>query len=151
MGDSSTSPKDRVILVVDDDPVVLNLIETYVQLEGFQCVTAVDGRDAINKLKSAQQSPDLVITDLMMPNEGGYELLRNLQAEGHSRLPVFVITASKLDQTTIQMIRTEANVVEFVPKPIPRANFVTALHRQLKTVPQAPQSDGGLNDRRYKL
>ena len=140
-------PSSKLVLIVDDDALVLDLLQTYVSLEGFQVVTAENGRDAMDKIRA--KAPDLIITDLRMPKEGGYELLRSLQASGNGRIPVIVVTASKLDQSTIEMIRGEGNVVEFVVKPIPRALFIKTMHRHLKTAPKADDADRrGINDER---
>ena len=103
------------------------------EMEGFRVISAVDGIDASIKLQSIV--PDLIITDQMMPGQGGYEFLRGLQAAGSARIPVFVITGSKLDNSTFQLIRQEANVVEFFTKPLKVMPFMTAVHKCLKTAP----------------
>lgn len=139
------APADKLILVVDDDENVRMLIEMSATTEGFQVVTAVDGLDAGKKLES--KTPDLIITDLMMPGQGGYEFLRTLQAAGNGRIPVFVVTGSMLDSSTINMIKQEANVVEFVSKPIRMSAFSASLHKHLKTKPPAIQRSRGINDR----
>lgn len=128
------APKDKLVLVVDDDDGIRDLIEMTASGQGFQVVTAVNGLDAAKKL--AERSADLIVTDLMMPGQGGYEFLRSLQAAGGASVPVFVVSASQLDSSTIQMIRQEANVVEFIPKPIRMPAFVAALHKHLKTAPR---------------
>lgn len=127
-------PATKLILVVDDDEAVRSFVEMTVMGGGFQVVTAVDGKDAQEKL--AARAPDLIVTDLMMPGVGGYEFLRSLQAAGSGRIPVFVVTGSTLEDSTIKMIRGEANVVEFIPKPIRVPVFVAALHKHLKTAPR---------------
>lgn len=129
-----TPPGEKLILVVDDDETVRSFLEMSASLQGFRVLTAVDGLDAAAKLES--QSPDLIITDLMMPGQGGYEFLRSLQGGKSGRIPVFIVTGSALDDSTIKMIRAEANVVEFVAKPIKMAKFVSALHATLKTQPR---------------
>ena len=144
------APSSKTVLIVDDDPVVLSLLEMYVKLEGFNVALATNGKEGTAKCKA--KMPDLLITDLRMPGEGGYELLRNLKAEGSDPIPVFIVTAaaSTLDDSTISMIKAEANVVEFVHKPIPRVKFAAALHRHLKTKPNPAPPDagaGGINDR----
>lgn len=128
------SPADRLILVVDDDETVRGFLEMSASVQGFRVITAVDGLDAGVKL--AAQAPDLIITDLMMPGQGGYEFLRSLQGSSTGRIPVFIVTGSALDDSTIKMIRAEANVVEFVAKPVKMAKFVAALHKTLKTAPR---------------
>lgn len=141
------APSEKTILVVDDDDNIRSLIEMTAGMEGFKIVTAVNGLDAAKKLETLE--PDLIITDIMMPGQGGYEFLRGLQASGHSRIPVFVVTGSALDTSTIGMIRQEANVVEFVNKPIRMVTFIATLHKHLKTAPagSAASTGRGINDR----
>ncbi len=126
-------PATKKVLVVDDDDGIREFIDMCVTKAGFKTATAVDGRDALKQL--AADKPDLVVTDLMMPGIGGYEFLRALQAEA-GRVPVFVVTASALDDSTIALIRQEANVVEFFRKPLKVTQFVAALHKHAKTAPR---------------
>lgn len=128
------APGEKLLLIVDDDATVRSFLEMAAGLQGFRVLTAVDGLDAGVKLEA--QAPDLIITDLMMPGQGGYEFLRSLQGAAMGRIPVFVVTGSALDDSTIKMIRAEANVVEFIAKPVKMAKFVAALHRTLKTAPK---------------
>ncbi|MCR4295037.1 MAG: response regulator, partial [Elusimicrobia bacterium] len=118
------APGEKLILVVDDDETVRSFLEMSAGLQGFRVLTAVDALDAGAKLES--QTPDLIITDLMMPGQGGYEFLRSLQGSSNGRIPVFIVTGSALDDSTIKMIRAEANVVEFVAKPVKMAKFTAA-------------------------
>jgi CheY-like chemotaxis protein len=104
-------------------------------MQGFQVVTAVNGLDATEKLTA--RVPDLIVTDLMMPGQSGYEFLRSLQAAGNGRIPVFVVTGSSLDDSTVAIIRQEANVVEFIAKPVKIGGFNAALHKHLRTQPKA--------------
>ncbi|MFI5362153.1 MAG: response regulator transcription factor, partial [Elusimicrobiota bacterium] len=129
------APSEKLILVVDDDDSVRSFIEVCAMSQGFQVVTAVDGLDATEKLSA--RAPDLIITDLMMPGQSGYEFLRSLQAAGNGRIPVFVITGSVLDSSTIALIRQETNVVEFIPKPVTLVKLIAAMHARLRTAPKA--------------
>ena len=133
-GPALADPSSKMILVIDDDETVRSFLEMSAQLQGFQVVTAVDGNDGGAKL--AARAPDLILTDLMMPGQGGYEFLRSLQGSGNARIPVFIVTGSALDDSTIKMIRAEANVVEFVQKPVKMSKFIAALHNTLKTQPK---------------
>jgi len=128
------APGEKLLLIVDDDETVRSFLEMASSLQGFRVLTAVDGLDAAAKLEA--KIPDLIITDLMMPGQGGYEFLRSLQGSATARIPVFVVTGSALDDSTIKMIRAEANVVEFIAKPVKMAKFVAALHKTLKTAPK---------------
>jgi CheY-like chemotaxis protein len=136
-GPKLAQPSEKLVLVVDDDENVRSFIEMSATMEGFQVVTAVNGLDATAKLE--KRSADLIITDLMMPGQGGYEFLRSLQAAGTGRIPIFVVTGSSLDSSTVAMIRQEANVVEFVSKPINITKFIGDLHKHLKTMRASPR------------
>jgi len=132
--DECEDPSTKTILVVDDDEDVRSFLETILEMDGYKVQMAGDGKEALAKVQ--QKAPDLVITDLMMPDAGGYEVLRGLQASENSRLPIIVNTARQLDASTEDMIRAEANVVEFLHKPISIAILQSILFRILKTRPK---------------
>lgn len=140
------SPADKLVLIVDDDPLIRDLLELALSGAGFKVLLAVDGLDAAKKLDAHE--PHIILADLMMPAQGGFEFLRSLQGTPAGRLPVIVVTASSLDASTIAMIRQESNVVEFVNKPIRMNQLLAAVHKQLGTKPSssAPVTRG-LNDR----
>lgn len=139
------APAEKLILVVDDDEGIRELVAVAAGAEGFKVAAAVNGLDAAAKIETRE--PDMIITDLMMPGQGGYEFLRGLQASGNGRIPVIIITGSTINSSTIAMIRQEANVVEVFAKPIRMAPFISLLHKHLKTAPVAKVSTRGLNDR----
>lgn len=130
---SFAAPGDKFILAVDDDEGIRALVEMIAKSEGFQVVTAVDGLAAAALIEN--RAPDLIVADLMMPRQGGYEFLRGLQSSGNGRVPVIIITGSSLDASTIAMLRQEANVVEFLRKPIRAAALSSSLHKYLGTAP----------------
>jgi len=81
------------ILVVDDNPDKLQLIEAALNLAGYQVTTATDGIEALAAIESYQ--PDLVITDVMMPNMNGYELAERIRANPVTKfIPVIMQTAA---------------------------------------------------------
>jgi len=131
-------PGTKLILVVDDDEDVRSFLETILEMDGYQVQTAADGKEALAKVQA--RAPDLVITDLMMPEAGGWEVLRGLQGGENSRLPIIVNTARQLDASTEEMIRAEANVVEFLHKPISVATLQGMLWRILHTRPKSKKA-----------
>jgi diguanylate cyclase (GGDEF)-like protein len=81
------------ILVVDDNPDKLGLIEAALRLAGYNVTTAGDGEEALSALESYQ--PDLVITDVMMPRMNGYELAQRIRANPATKfIPVIMQTAA---------------------------------------------------------
>ncbi|MBI5239057.1 MAG: response regulator [Elusimicrobia bacterium] len=142
-------PKDKRILVVDDDENIRGLLELGARQEGFAVATAVDGAEAARKIPEFR--PDLIVTDLMMPAQGGYELIRSLQGTDHGAVPVIVITGRKLDDSTKEMFRREGNVIQVLAKPLSLNAFTLALHQILRTQPPQGQRSRGLNERRPGL
>lgn len=144
MAEGAGNPADKLILVVDDDPLIRDLLELTLGGAGFKVVLAVDGNDAAKKLDALE--PHLIITDLMMPGQGGYEFIRTLPGAGAGSTPVLVVSASALDASTIAMIKQEANVQEFFSKPIKMNALILSIHKLLGTAPLETASRG-LNDR----
>jgi len=131
---SSSSPNDKLILVIDDDNNIRAVLTMCLTMAGFRVITAVDGLDAATKLE--RKPPDLIVSDLMMPGQGGYDFLRTLSGLGGGHAPVFVVTGSSLDASTINVIMSESGALEFFKKPVKMPDFIAAVHRHLKTIPQ---------------
>ena len=88
---------EKRILVVDDEPDVRNFLATCIEDAGFQIETAVDGQDAMEKIKA--NKPDLMTLDMVMPRHSGIKLMRKLrQNEEWADIPVIVITAHAQDE-----------------------------------------------------
>lgn len=102
------------ILIVDDEPFNVDYLEQ--ELEGSDCeiVTAVNGRDALDKIQS--EVPDLILLDIMMPIMDGFEVLSHLNADTSTRdIPVIVISASSDLQSVVKGIQMGAE--DYLPKP----------------------------------
>ncbi|MFH1725037.1 MAG: response regulator [Elusimicrobiota bacterium] len=126
-------PKDKLVLIVDDDESLLDLLEHMVKKEGFRFERASDGQEALRKIDA--QTPDLIILDFMLPGIGGFEVLKELQMGDARNTPVLVITGRRIDRETVEMVRQESNVREYMEKPIKPAVLGALLHRILKTRP----------------
>jgi DNA-binding response OmpR family regulator len=101
----------RKILVVDDKKELRTLLKQYLSQEGFEVVSASDGRDAL--FVARQEKPDLIILDLMMPEMGGYEFLRTYNREADT--PTIILTA-KLEESD-KVLGLELGADDFVTKP----------------------------------
>lgn len=81
----------RRVLVVDDDPLIQQIVTTVLDLESFEVVVATDADEALRVL--AADRPDLVVSDVMMPGTDGFELCRAIRADDHlAYLPVILLT-----------------------------------------------------------
>lgn len=130
---SETDPAAKLVLLVDDDESLLDLMDHMVRKEGFRTDRAEDGQEALRKVEAL--NPDAIVLDFMLPGMGGYEALRELQARGFGQIPIMVVTGRAMDGKSIEMVRQEPNVKEFLQKPVRPAMLTAALHRMLGTVP----------------
>ena len=67
------------ILVVDDDPVILQLLQVNFEMEGFTVITAADGQEGVDRTRADR--PDVIVSDVMMPSKSGLELVAELKAD----------------------------------------------------------------------
>jgi len=136
-------PKNKLVLLVDDDESILELLEYVVKKEGFKVERAADGQEALRKAEALH--PDAIVLDFMLPGLGGFEVLKNLQLGDCRDVPVIIVTGRRIDRQTVDMVRQESNVREFLEKPIKPAVLSAMLHRMLQTRPPEikPASDVG--------
>ena len=88
---------EKRILVVDDEPDVRNFLSACIEDAGFNVETAVDGVDALEKIK--ENMPDLMTLDMVMPRKSGINLMRTLRNNDEwGKIPVIVITAHAKDE-----------------------------------------------------
>jgi adenylate cyclase len=112
-GPGEAEPRAR-ILIVDDEPMNVDLLEQELELLGHDTLPAGDGAEALDVL--ARQPVDLVLLDVMMPRLDGYEVLRRIKADPTLRhLPVIMISA--LDQLTSVVRCIELGAEDYLPKP----------------------------------
>lgn len=124
---------DKLVLIVDDDEDIRLLLEILVKKEGFKTETAGDGEEALYKIRHTP--PDIILLDLMLPKLGGLEIVRELQTEETTKIPVIIITGRYMDRSTSDTIRQESNVRDFIEKPIKPQIIAALLHKLLKTQP----------------
>jgi DNA-binding response OmpR family regulator len=121
--------KSARILVVDDDPVILRLIEVNLDLEGFEVDTADRGEDAIARARDT--SPDLIILDLMMPEMSGWEIAERLQEDDKTKgIPLVFLSARTQDEDRRR--GEELGVAGYVTKPFDPAELVSTIRRLTK-------------------
>lgn len=125
-------------MLVDDDESILQMLRATIEMEGFQVRIARDGRNLVEK--AIEYTPHLIVTDLMMPGGGGYEVLRALQGgETTRKTPVIMITGHVLDDSTKSLMRQEPNLVCLLEKPIRPERILREIHRVLNTMTSEEQ------------
>lgn len=109
------SPGACKILIVDDEPKVIEVISYHLERDGYQVISASDGEQALGCI--ASDAPDLIITDVMMPKIDGIQLCRRVKEDvGTHFIPVIMVTARGSRQTRLQGIEVGAD--DFVDKPV---------------------------------
>ena len=102
------------ILVVEDDPVILDLLAVNFELEGYTVVRAVDGEDGLATARRFR--PAAVVTDIMMPKRSGLDLLRDLRADADlAAVPVILVSAKALASDIREGLAAGAD--DYVTKP----------------------------------
>ena len=120
------------ILVVDDEPVVTEVVERYLHLQDFEVSLASDGHQA---LKSAREwHPDLVVLDLMLPGMDGLEVCRSIRKE--SSIPIIMLTA-KGDETD-RIVGLELGADDYVVKPFSPRELVARIKTVLRRSQTGP-------------
>jgi adenylate cyclase len=115
-----------LVLVVDDNPANLEILETRLTLQGYQVVTAIDGDEAL--VVAGAQTPDLILLDVMMPGKDGTEVCRELKRDpGLPFMPVILVTA-KADPDDI-VAGLDAGGDEYITKPVDHASLVAEIER----------------------
>lgn len=116
------------ILIVDDEPDVVALLETTLKAEHFTVVKAYDGLDALDLVNS--EKPDLILLDIMMPMMSGYEVCEQIKSNPSSQhIPVMCISSAHSPDARAQSLR--AGAVTLVTKPFFPAELVAQIRRYL--------------------
>ena len=120
----------KKVLVVDDQPHIVRLIQVNLEKEGFEVATAGDGVEGLQRAQEIQ--PDLVILDVIMPRKDGFTLLRELKAdEQFAETPVIMLTVKTHNADIVEGLKEGAEL--YLPKPFHPKELVSLVKRVLET------------------
>ena len=123
------------LLVVDDEPDILSILVYQLSKEGFRVSTSVNGQSAI--ATAAEERPDLVILDLMLPGIDGYEVLKRLrQNEATASIPVILLTARREEEERLRGFEYGAD--DYVTKPFSPQELVFRVRALLRRTHSEP-------------
>ena len=118
--------KPEKILVVDDEEHIIELVELYLSKEGYQVVKATDGDEAVEKF--ADEKPDLLVLDIMLPGRDGLDVLR--QVRKTSQVPVIMLTARESEVDKV--VGLELGADDYLTKPFSPRELVARVKAVLR-------------------
>jgi len=127
-----TDPQATTLLI-DDDPILLELLSDHLQTAGYRPLTARNG--TIGLQLAAEAQPDLIVLDVMMPGMSGWEVCEKLRAE--SRVPIIMLTAK--DEEIDKLRGFRLGIDDYVTKPFSFAELAARISALLARAQRAPQ------------
>jgi two-component system alkaline phosphatase synthesis response regulator PhoP len=133
--------KGKKILIADDEPDILEIIQYNLQQEGYDVFTAKDGDEALQKAKEVQ--PDLIILDVMMPKRNGVEvceILRSQPAFKHT----LIIFLTALNDESSQMKGLDKGADDYVNKPVSPKLLMSRVNALFRRLAKPEENDNGV-------
>jgi len=116
----------KKILVVDDEKKIVDIVQAYLEREGYRTIVAYDGKAALDLART--EAPDLIILDLMLPEISGWDVCRTLLAK--SNVPIIMLTAR--DEDTDKIVGLELGADDYVTKPFNPKELVSRVRAVLR-------------------
>ena len=117
------------VLIVDDEPDIVEAIKFNLELEEIACIEAYEGEEALSKAK--KENPDLIILDIMLPKMNGYKIARLLKFdESYKHIPIIMLTART--QATDIKLGEQTGADEYVTKPFDMDDLIFLVMKHLK-------------------
>ena len=143
MSDEEEQLPPSKVLIADDNPQILELLEAYLEPLALEVSLAADGQAALDKVESA--APDLILLDVMMPKQSGFEVCRMLKEDPRYRdIPIVMITA--LNEVGDQERARECGADDFLCKPVNKLELIKRVRGLLKLRHLKRNLDGSSED-----
>lgn len=118
----------KKILVIDDEPIIVKMLESRLKANGYEVITATDGQEGLNAARS--QNPDLIILDLMLPKIDGYRFCRLMKLDdNHKHIPIVMFTARVQKEDEKMGLDAEADA--YITKPFDPKTLLDKLRELL--------------------
>ncbi len=131
---------DPRILVVDDEPDILNLLDYNLKKAGFKVLSAKDGPEAIDTARL--RKPDLILLDIMLPDMEGTEVLKRLKTyEATRHIPVIMLTAK--GEEVDKIVGFELGAEDYITKPFSPRELILRVRAVLKRASEPAEPQGG--------
>lgn len=125
------------ILICDDQPIIHETLGVYIESEGFESISAMNGIEAMELFK--RESPDLIILDLMMPGKNGIDVCREIRQT--SRVPIIMLTAK--GEEIDRILGLELGADDYIVKPFSTREVIARIKAVLRRIhtSKAPNAD----------
>lgn len=118
----------KKVLLVDDEPDIIEFMQYNLEKEGYEVITANDGSEALNKIHS---KPDLIILDILMPRMDGFEVCRRIRnLRGFENTPVIFLTAKSGEADEIQGLELGAS--DYIQKPVSTKKLIARIKSNIR-------------------
>lgn len=132
----------KTLLLVDDDPNLVLLVQDYLELKGYRVLTASQGKEGLQVLE--QEIPDLIICDVMMPEMDGYNFVRHVRENKKiSWLPVLFLSAKGQTEDRVFGLNTGADV--YMVKPFEPDELIAQIEASLKQSERIKELQASIN------
>jgi DNA-binding response OmpR family regulator len=119
----------KKIMIVDDEPNLVELVRAILESENFEVITAYNGQEALEKLETVK--PDLIIIDMMMPGMSGRELCEKIRANPKTKnLKVVFLTVARFSEVGKNVLQN-LNVLDYITKPFENEDLVNRIKKVL--------------------
>ena len=115
------------LLLAEDDELLASLLEYRLKLAGFEVILAQDGKEVKELL--ARETPDIIVSDIMMPYFSGIELVDFLRNTLQSQIPVIIISSAGNEENVLTAFELGAN--DFIAKPVNPSELLVRVNREL--------------------
>jgi two-component system chemotaxis response regulator CheY len=122
-------PEDRLVLIVDDDPDILQTLGLCLSTEGYRVLMAANGEEALEVLKS--ERPDVILLDLMMPVMDGWQFVAEMDARGQRGAPLLILSADRAVQGHAGNLKASGHLA----KPFDLDELLTKVQQLARGVP----------------
>jgi DNA-binding response OmpR family regulator len=126
----------QTILVVDDEPGILELVRVYLEKEGWRVILAMDGGQAIDRIEIA--NPDMIVLDVMLPELNGFDVCKQLRSKGN-QVPIIMLTAR--DDDIDKILGLELGADDYLTKPFNPRELVARIKAILRRGQQTKDLD----------
>ena len=132
------NPHNATVLIVDDNPQILELLEAYLDPLALRVLTVMDGEAAVDAVR--RERPDLILLDIMMPKRSGFEVCRMLKEDPRYRnIPIVMVTA--LNEAADIERAQESGADHFITKPVNKHDLIECVRNLLGNADSNPSAN----------